>query len=187
LRVEVGQQVTLTTEITTIDDRSSILVDFRVPERFVGQIAQGDSVVAQPLAHAGQRLQGVVSAVDNRVDTSSRTLLVQARLANADDTLRAGMAFAIALSLPGEPLPAVDPLSVQWGREGAFVWLVREGRAVRVPIRIMQRAAERVLVQAEFAPGDLIVIEGVQALRPGAEVTVQPAGDAAQAPAIPRN
>ena len=41
LGVDIGDQVTSATEVATLDDRSHILVDFRVPERFVGQVKVG--------------------------------------------------------------------------------------------------------------------------------------------------
>jgi RND family efflux transporter MFP subunit len=190
MTVETGAQVTPSTQIARIDDRSAIVVDFRVPERFVGQIAPGDSVAARPLGLPGIALEGRVSALDNRVDETSRTLRLQALIENTDDRLRAGMAFEISAALEGERYPAVDPLSVQWGSEGAFVWVVREGRAARLPVRIMQRSADSVLVQASFQPGDVVVVEGVQSVRPGAEVAVEPAdtgseGNAAQAQRLP--
>ena len=55
LGVDVGDQVTSATEVTTLDDRSHILVDFRVPERFVGKVKVGAPVSARPLAPAGAR------------------------------------------------------------------------------------------------------------------------------------
>ncbi len=179
VNAEVGAQVTSASVIADIDDRSVLLVDFRLPERMVGRIAMGDPVEAEALAGGAGRISGVVSAIDNRVDPASRTLRVQARLDNGDDQLRAGMSFAISVDLPGEPAPAVDPLAVQWNREGAFVWVVREGVAQRLPVRILQRSEKAVLVQADFAPGDLVIVEGVQAVRPGAPVRVQ--GEAATA------
>jgi RND family efflux transporter MFP subunit len=185
LNAEVGRQVTPATEMTRIDDRSAILVEFRVPERFVGQIAPGDTVDARPLARPDLALTGTVAALDNRVDEASRTLRIQARIANDDDLLRAGMAFEIGLSLTGEAFPSVDPLAIQWGAEGAFVWVVREGRAQRLPVRIVQRSARDVLVMAEFLPGDAVVSEGVQALRPGAEVSVRGAAAPGAGPAAP--
>ncbi|MFN3825637.1 MAG: efflux RND transporter periplasmic adaptor subunit [Pseudorhodobacter sp.] len=184
LRAEPGQQLAAATAVTRIDDRSSILVDFRVPERFVGQIAAGDRVSARPLALRNGALQGEVTAVDNSVDETSRTLLVEARLDNAEDRLRAGMAFEISLSLPGEEYVSINPLSVQWGSDGAFVWRVREGKAGRVPIRIVQRSAEAVLVEGDLDPDDPIVTEGVQSLRPGLEVTIRPTEETADRNAL---
>jgi len=90
------------------------------------------------------------------------------------------MAFAITLSSEGETYPAVDPLAIQWGSEGAFVWVVREAKAMTLPVRIMQRSAASVLIEVALAPDDLVVSEGVQSLRPGVEVTVVPGDGAAQ-------
>jgi RND family efflux transporter MFP subunit len=132
----------------------------------------GTPIVARPLGLATASLAGEIHAVDNVVDRLSRTLRVKGRLANEGDDLRAGMSFAVTLRFPGEKLPAVDPLAVQWSSEGSFVWAVRDGTAARVPVVIRQRDVDRVLLEADLAPGDEVVIEGVQTLRPGAEVAV---------------
>lgn len=178
LTAEVGDQVAPATTITRIDDRSRILVEFRLPERFVGRLEEGDAVLAEPLAQPGVRISGHVRALDNRVDPTSRSLRVQAELDNAGDGLRAGMAFSIRIDFAGETYPQIPALAVQWGADGAFVWAVREGRAARVPVRIMQRNAQTVLVRAELEPGETVITEGVQTLRPGAEVAPRGADDA---------
>jgi multidrug efflux pump subunit AcrA (membrane-fusion protein) len=72
------------------------------------------------------------------------------------------------MRFPGDTFPAVDPLAIQWSGEGAYVWTGEGGRATQVPVRIMQRNNDYVLVDAELAPGTLVVTEGVQLLRPGA-------------------
>jgi RND family efflux transporter MFP subunit len=179
LPVETGMQVGTQTEIATIDDRSRILVDFRVPERFVGRINQGDRLNATALARPELDLRGEIVAIDNRIDRASRTLRVQAALDNSDDVLRAGMAFSLVIGFAGDSHPAIDPLAIQWGAEGSFVWVVREGRVVRVPVRIIQRSSEQVLVAADLEAGEQVVTEGIQRLREGVEVTVRgvPSGD----------
>ena len=169
---QVGDLVSSSTKVTRIEDRSSLIVEFRVPERVAALVAAGDAVQATAVSSQGQVMDGRVVAVDNHVDEASRTLRVQATIANAQDLLRAGMAFQISLVFTGGEYPAVDPLAIQWGADGAYVWVVRAGKAVRVPIRILQRNAEAVLVEAAFEAADLVVTEGVQALRPGADVSV---------------
>lgn len=171
---QVGDLVSSATVITRIEDRSSLIVDFRVPERVAALVKLGDGVTATAVSSPGSAVEGRIVAVDNRVDEASRTLRVQASIGNADDRLRAGMAFQIDLAFTGADYPAVDPLSIQWGAEGAFIWVVREGKAARLPIRIVQRNAEAVLVEAELGPDDMVVTEGVHLLRPGAEVLVTP-------------
>lgn len=174
IEAQVGDLVSSTTGITRIEDRSSLLIDFRVPERVAALIAPGDAIDATAVSTPGEPVQGRIVAVDNRVDEASRTLRVQATIANPDDRLRAGMAFQISLVFTGAEHPAVDPLAIQWSAEGAYVWVVRAQKAVRVPIRILQRNTRSVLVEADFQPADLVVTEGVQALRPGTDVTLAP-------------
>lgn len=167
---EVGAQITPSTAIARIDDRSMILVDFSVPERLVGRIAPGDRLNLTLLARGEEQLEGRIRNIDSRVDQASRSLRVVGELANPDDALRAGMAFSISMTLPGTLVPAVDPLAIQWGNEGSFVWAVREGRVTRVPVRILQRSEGVVLVRGALEPGEHVVREGVQSLREGFEV-----------------
>lgn len=170
IEVQVGNLITPSSVVTRIEDRSSLLLEFRVPERVAARIAAGDPVEVTAVSAPQDRIEGRIVAVDNRVDDASRTLRVEAEIANPNDDLRPGMAFRIALQFTGQEYPAVDPLAIQWGADGAFVWVVRGGKAQSLPIRILQRNADAVLVEAALAPGDLVVTEGVQALRPGAEV-----------------
>ena len=148
------------------------LQEDRVPARVVGQLRSGTGFTAEPLARRGVLLEGTVTAIDNVIDRESRTLRVRGELDNAQDLLRDGMAFSISMSFAGSEYPAVPPLAVQWSSEGSFVWAVRDGRAERVPVTIRQRNAGSVLVEGDLADGTLVVVEGVQTLRPGAEVEV---------------
>lgn len=168
--IEVGDRITAQDPLATVTDRSGLLIDFRVPERITGQLRTGMPVALQPLAQPGRTLTGHISTIDTVVDRASRTLRVRAELDNSDDTLRPGMAFEVNLTLPGQEFPSVDPLAVQWSDEGSFVWAAREGKAVRVPVTIRQRNSDSVLVEGDLRAGEQVVIEGVQVLRPGAEL-----------------
>lgn len=172
LPIEAGNYVTSQSSIATIDDRSSILIDFWVPERFAAAVKIGGELSATPLANPKEVFAGAVSAIDNRVDDKSRTLWVQAKIANPADSLRAGMSFQVTMRFPGDTYPAVSPLAIQWGTDGAFVWAVSDGKARRVPVRIVQRNTENVLVEAALAGGDQIVTEGVQSVREGDAVRI---------------
>ncbi|MES2815247.1 MAG: efflux RND transporter periplasmic adaptor subunit [Pseudomonadota bacterium] len=169
-----GDLVTTATVVTRIEDRSTLTLDFRVPERLAPLIQPGDTVTASAVSLPESQVQGRVTAVDNRVDETSRTLRVKASIANPDDRLRAGMAFRIDLGFTGAEYPAVDPLSIQWGSDGAYVWVVRETKATRLPVAIVQRNADFVLVDGDFATDDLVVTEGVNLLRPGSAVIITP-------------
>lgn len=172
LAVSVGDYLTSASDIATIDDRSEILVDFWVPERYARQIKVGAAVSAQSVGRPDETYEGTVSAIDNQVDNASRTLRIQARISNPADALRSGMAFRVDMQFNGDQYPAVNPLAVQWSNDGAFVWAVRENLVLRLPVQVMQRNSDSVLVNGEFKPDDQVVVEGVQALRDGQSLPV---------------
>ncbi|GGD27755.1 efflux RND transporter periplasmic adaptor subunit [Aureimonas glaciei] len=173
--VDTGDLVTNQTVITTIDDRSQIKVIFFTPETFVQNLTIGAPIEAVSTARPEKVHTGVISAIDSRLDEASRTLRTEAVIDNPEDELRPGMSFAMTLVLPGETLLAVDPLSVQWERNGPIVWTIKADNTVaKTPVRIIERNIDRVLVASEtLREGDLVVVEGVQALREGGKVEIQ--------------
>ncbi|HHY51425.1 MAG TPA: efflux RND transporter periplasmic adaptor subunit [Alphaproteobacteria bacterium] len=173
VNVNAGDYVTVSSSLVTIDDRSRLLVDFWVPERFTGLIREGQTVEARPIARPGQTYPGKIEAIDNRIDPASRTLHVRAEIENEGDTLRAGQSFEVVLNLPGDAWPSVSPLAIQWDSEGSYVWRVgADNKIERIAAAIIQRNPDDVLVDAKIAPGDRIVIEGLQRLRNGATVQI---------------
>jgi RND family efflux transporter MFP subunit len=192
IQVTPGNLVNAQTVVTTIEDTSSILINFWVPERYSSQMAVGMDVEATSAALPGQTFEGKITAVDNRIDPDSRTLQVQATLPNSDGRIRPGMSFSVTLSFPGETFPAVDPLSLQWSSDGAYVWKMVDGKVHKAMVDIIQRNTDGVLVKGEVAEGDQVVTQGVLQLQEGAAVRLldapsgQQAADAASSrPAAP--
>lgn len=182
INVAQGDRVNSQDIIATITDRSTILIDFRVPERVIGKIAQGQTIEVMPLALRDTRLEGEITIIDTVVDRASRTLLVRGQVKNETDLLRDGMAFSVSLSFPGETLLSIAPLALQWSSDGPFVWAVRDGKARQVAVTIAQRNSNSVLVTSDdLHPGDPVVTEGVQTLRDGADVAPVGEPDAAAA------
>jgi multidrug efflux pump subunit AcrA (membrane-fusion protein) len=86
------------------------------------------------------------------------------------------MSFRVAMDLEGTPYPVIPETGVQWGADGAYIWSVVERRAHRVPVTIIQRQQGQVLVEGDnLKEGDLIIVEGVQRMREGIDVSYEPA------------
>ena len=170
LKVSLGNSVTPQTEIVSIEDSSSLVVNFWLPERLVSQIKVGDNADLVPVARPELTLNAKISSLDNQIDPASGTFQVQAQVANPDNTLRPGMSFTVSMQFAGQSYVTVNPLSVQWGSSGAYVWRVSDGKAEKVAVRVIQRNTETVLVAGEIAEGDSIVTEGLDGLKPGADV-----------------
>ena len=170
--VNIGDNVTTSTPIVTLDDRTEILVDYWVPERFANTVSVGQAVEATSVARPGKVFSGVLEAVDNRIDPASRTLRLRGRIDNSSDELRAGMSFAVSMKFPGDKYPAVNPLSVQWDAQGSFVWQVTDDKSHKVRVTVVQRNPDYVLVKADLKDGDAIVTQGLQRVRENGAVRV---------------
>lgn len=173
LPVNAGNYVTAQTSIARIDDRSKVLIDIWVPERFAPQIKVGQPLTAESTAFPGVTDKGEINAVDNMLDEASRTLHVRAEINNEQDRLRAGMSFSVTVLFPGNSYPSVDPLAIQWGADGSYVWRVEEGVAKKVSARIVQRNSTNILIDGAVKEGDMIVTQGVQTVRDDAPVRLQ--------------
>jgi RND family efflux transporter MFP subunit len=185
--LQAGDRVTADTPIATLDDRRRLLVDFELAESHAARLRLGHPVQAATPAHPGRLFEGRITEIDSRIDPDTRNLRLRAELPNAADLLRPGMSFDVQVTLGGEAHLAVPELALQWGRNGAFVWAVRDGRAAEVPVRPVRRVDGLVLVAAAgevaLRPGDAVVVEGVQRLRAGRAVRAEAAASAPRAAA----
>lgn len=177
LKINPGNAVTAQTELVSIEDSSALVVNFWLPERLVGMVKVGADAALVPVAHPDQTLAARVSSIDNQIDPASGTFQVQAEVANRDGNLQPGMGCTVLMTFPGQTFVTVDPLSVQWGSDGAYVWRVTpaegdENKVDKVMVRIMQRNTESVLVAGPLKAGDALVTEGLDGLKPGAKVQV---------------
>ncbi|MEX0386291.1 efflux RND transporter periplasmic adaptor subunit [Spiribacter onubensis] len=168
--IEPGARVDENTAVTTIDDRSSLRVRFRLAERYFGDLRRGDQVEMRPWSNLRQPVAGVIRRVDSRINTDTGTFALEAEAPNPDDRLRPGMRFRVAVTLPGPQHSGIPATALQWGDDGAYVWLIREGRAERTGVNLVARDGDRVLVDGPLEPGDKVVSEGAQRMRPGLEV-----------------
>lgn len=167
-RIDPGDFIRAGDVITTLDDVSSILIEFSVPQE-TADILEIDQPVTAALASAVDRkFGGVISAIDSRVDPASRTLRVEARFDNADGVMLPGAVYAVSTTSKGAPAIALPGLAIQWDRAGAFIWKRNaEGQAMRAAVVILQRTDELVLVEGAVSPGDEIVSEGADRVRAG--------------------
>lgn len=173
LPIDAGNYVTADSIIGRIDNRDKILIDLWLPERFAPLVQIGNEFSATSIARPGESFVGHIKAIDNMIDATSRTLRVQGEINNDNDVLQAGMSFAVSLHFPGDTYPSVDPLAIQWGGDGAYVWRVKDLKAERVPVKIIQRNSNSVLVNAKLLSGEKIIVQGVQNIHNGSIVKIQ--------------
>ena len=169
-QVTAGNAVTAQSIVTTIDDAAYILVNYWVPERYASLVKVGQPVTAAAVALPGESFAGTVDAVDSRVDSTSRTLQIEARIPNDKQAIKPGMSFSVSMTFPGQQYEAVDPLAIQWGADGSYVWKFAANKVTKGKVQIIQRNSDGVLVSGDLKPDDQVVTQGVLQLAEGQTV-----------------
>ncbi len=165
--IDVGDRIDTSTLVTTLDDRQTLLINFMLPEIFIGQVVNGTPVSVQLWNSGRPAFAGEVIAVDSRIGSASRAFTVRASINNTHDRFRPGMAFEMTIDASRGEFIAVPDVAVQWGADGAYVWVAVNGKAERRDIRLIKRLPNRLLIEGDVEPGALVVAEGIQAVRNG--------------------
>lgn len=163
--VDPGDYLKDGSDVVTIEDLSLMVVDFRLPERYVSQVRKGQIVQLGLDALPGRTFAGRVQALDSQLDTNGRSLLVRATVDNTQRVLRSGMfararvVFATRAQAVVVPEEALVPLG---GRQ--FLIKVVDGDKGKVSQRIEAVLGLRMEGKAEILKdvkaGDVLVTAG---------------------------
>lgn len=168
-----------TVDLTTIHQVEPIYVTFSVPEAQLSAIKRYMSegqlqVTAMPQGDTAVQERGVLTFVDNAVDTTTGMIKLKGTFANKDHRLWPGVFARVTLRLTMQPDRLVVPnQAVQTGQEGAFVFVVKPDRTVESrPVVTGSRIDQEIVISSGLRPGETVVTEGQLRLGPG--VRVQP-------------
>jgi membrane fusion protein (multidrug efflux system) len=175
-RVSLGSIVSPSTVITTLDDTSQIKLDFDVPEVFLARLERGLTVTARSAAWPDLRFSGEVSSIDTRVDSISRTVTVRALLPNSDGNLRPGMFLTVTVLKEDVEALMIPEQAIVPERSNQYVYVVGADNVVeRREVRSGRRRPGEVEILEGLEPGDRVITEGTQKVRPGQQVEILPA------------
>ncbi|NNN23635.1 efflux RND transporter periplasmic adaptor subunit [Pseudomonas nitroreducens] len=161
----------------TVTQMSPISVVFALPQESLPKLQplmSSDSPVVARSRDGGQLLgEGHLRSIDNQVAASTGTIRVRAVFDNKDGQLWPGQ--FVAIDLQSGVLHnglVLDSRAVRRGLDGAFVFRIEDGKAQRVPVRIVAEVDGRTIVEG-LAVDDEVVLDGHSRLTPGARVEVQ--------------
>lgn len=169
--VEVGDTLNASDVIASIDQADTLEVEFELPERAIGLLAEATEILASTSAFTGKVITGTIVSFDSRIDDETRSVTVKAQIDNADNLLWPGMTFAVRLVQESDPLPMLPSTAITWSRSGSSVWIDANGIGERVPVTILFRQNDSVWIDADIAEGTMVVTEGAQKLRDGAQIS----------------
>ncbi|MBK8001529.1 MAG: efflux RND transporter periplasmic adaptor subunit [Verrucomicrobia bacterium] len=171
-QVSPGQVIARNTTLTWLIDLDPVKVELNVPERFVSQLKIGQKIEITVAAYPGRTFLGEVFFVAPFVESATRTALVKARIDNPNAELKPGMFANLNLTLKLKEDAIVIPESAVTasGDRNIVYVLDKEDTAQIRPVKIGIRQAGLVEIISGVKPGERVVAEGIQKIRPGAKV-----------------
>jgi membrane fusion protein (multidrug efflux system) len=171
----VGALLTPGSIITTLDKQDIMQLDFPVPERHLSSIVTGQEIEARSISYPGKTFSGKVTAIDSRVDPGTRTARVRAQIPNPSGMMRSGMLMTLDLTTSVIKRMVIPEAALFQIQRQHFVFRVKADKTVeRVSVRIAERQNGMVSVLEGLQPGDLVIAEGSNRLRPGMKVELLP-------------
>jgi len=174
-QVSIGDYVKEGQDLVTLEDISSLKVDFRLPEVMLTDLRRGQAVEVGSDAYPNRTFTATLDAIDPLVDQNGRAVILRARLKNTDGQLRPGMFVRTRLILDerANALTVPEEALMPSGAE-QFVYKVVDGKATRVKVKTGLRRGSQVEVVEGLQAGDVIVTAGQIKLREGAAVSTGP-------------
>lgn len=119
---------------------------------------------------------GEIEYANNRVNPSTGTVSVTARFPNPDKLLYPGQ-FARILVQRGAPEQRlmIPQAAVLEDMQGKYVFTIgKDDTVARKNVQLGQREGMKLVVESGLEEGDRVIVNGVQKVRPGAQVTATP-------------
>lgn len=176
-RLSVGALVSPGTVITTLDDMRTMKLDFNVPATLLASLAVGQAVTARSAAFE-QDFNGVVTAIDSRINPVDRSILVRAEFPNPDNLLKPGLLMQVVLSRHPRRALVIPEESLLSREDRHYVWVVDHSslRVSEQEVELGGRQPGWVEIVDGLEPGALVIREGFMTVSPGDIVSIPALG-----------
>lgn len=172
-RVSAGGLISPGTVITTLDDISTIKLDFTIPEVYLAEIKPGQRIEARSVVYRDREFSGEVKVVDSRVDPVTRSVTVRAHIDNPDAFLRPGMLLTVTLDLNEQQALVVPEEAVTVSGDHQYVFAIDgDNVAHQVEVTLGRRRPGIVEILSGLSSDQVIVTEGVAQVRSGQKVNI---------------
>ncbi|HEY8049633.1 MAG TPA: efflux RND transporter periplasmic adaptor subunit [Ramlibacter sp.] len=165
--------------LVTVTQLDPIAVTFPVPEGSLQDLldaAKVKSPVVATIPGRAEPLRGTLTFVDNTVDPSVGVVRAKAQFDNKGNLLWPGQYVNTTITVRVLRGATVIPsAAIITSPAGRVVYVVKDGNAEMHKIDLDHSAGDRAVVRG-VQPGDSIVVEGKQNLRPGSRVRVEGPG-----------
>jgi membrane fusion protein (multidrug efflux system) len=171
--------------IVTLDDVSTVRVDFDVPDRYLPALHLNGPIQARPDPYPTRVVSGRISDIDTRIDPNTHAIRARAEFANADSALVPGMLMHVLIENGQRQAVALPESAVQAQSDQSFVYVIaHQGSrtiARQTPVTVGSNENGLVEIREGLPAGAQVVLDGLDRIEPDAPVRVGPARAGAHA------
>ena len=170
--ISVGAYLQSGTSLATLDTTDRMELRFSVPERFIGQVKTGQTVLAQSPAFPGETFEGKLVELDSRISELSRALPVRALIDNRDGRLRPGQFMSASLTLQEREGLVIPEQALMIRGDEKYVFVVDGEQARRVSVSTDARTPGWVEIAEGLSADAEVVVTGQDRLSSGNPVRI---------------
>jgi membrane fusion protein, multidrug efflux system len=163
--------------LCTLVDNSRLELECVIPSYQLASIRLGQRAEFSTPTWGERRFEGTVAAVNPTVESDNRSVVLKLKIANPGGELRGGMYARGEITTGREKNALVIPrdalIPEKEGADTAGIYVVRDGKAHRLDVRIGGAQQERVWVKQGLGVGELVITEIGPSLKEGVSVRAQ--------------
>jgi membrane fusion protein, multidrug efflux system len=163
--------------IAVINQTAPVYVTFSIPQKNLPDVrhalASETANVEIIIPGETRRASGVVTMIENAVDTSTGMATIRATMPNEDELLWPGTLVAAQMTLRVEDAVIVPSAAVQVSQAGPFVYVVKDRAAVVQPVKVARTVGNETVIEEGLEGGETVVTDGHLLLTNGAAVTTR--------------
>jgi membrane fusion protein (multidrug efflux system) len=199
ITISPGDYLAAGTPVVTVQQLDPLYVDFNVPQGELGRLKVGQPVTLTLDAYAGRSFSGKLSAINPKVDASTRNVQVEATVPNHDQTLTPGMFAKVSVDVGKQRSQLTLPqAAIVYNPYGDTVYVVqpskgKDAKGKPLPPTVKQAfvttgdsRGDQVAILKGISAGTEVVSSGQMKLKNDATITVdnsvQPADSASPTP-----
>jgi len=164
--------------IVTLDDVSTMRVDFDVPDRYLPALRLNMAIQARPDPYPTRVVNGHISDIDTRIDPNTHAIRARAEFANADGSLVPGMLMHVLIENGQRQAVALPESAVQSQSDQSFVYVIaHQGNrtiARQTPVTVGVNENGLVEIREGLPVNTQVVLDGLDRVEPDAPVRVGP-------------
>lgn len=157
----------------TMQDLDPMKVEFSIPEKYAGLLTNGTQIKVS-VGESGDTANGVIYAVESKIDPGTRTIKARAKIPNPKETLVPGSFAKVEITLEEFPNAIVIPTGAVIPEiSGEKVFICKDGKARAVPIKTGIRTESNIQVISGLSAADTLITTGLLQLADGKSVKIQ--------------